>query len=73
MNTLTEPSITVNGARLTTAQAMTVRVALGAFTIALADGLGDDHTGTAICAGYLRCIDEINRLMGDPITGRSRE
>jgi hypothetical protein len=58
-----EPDIIVNGTKLTTVQAMTVRVALGSFSISLGEGLGDDPNGVAICAGYKRCIGEVHKLM----------
>lgn len=61
---MSEPSITINGTVLTEGQAMTVRVALEHYAYDLqADGLGKDETGKAICAGYLRNIGEIRRLM----------
>ncbi|MBD9544302.1 hypothetical protein IB276_33185 [Ensifer sp. ENS04] len=60
-----EPNITVNGVTLTTAQAMTVRVALGAYMMELApaDSLGSDSTGRSIREGYLRSGNEVMRLM----------
>jgi len=59
-----EPSISINGRRLTEAQAMTVRVAVGSFEMTLqGNGLGEDETGRAICAGYLARIAEINAMM----------
>lgn len=60
-----EPDIRINGTRLTVAQAMTVRVALGAFGITLSDpeGLGDDETGIALCQGYKKAIAEVHKLM----------
>jgi hypothetical protein len=59
-----EPSITINGSALTTAQAMTVRVGLASFQMMLADeGLGDDEHGNAMTSGYLARLAEINKLM----------
>jgi hypothetical protein len=61
-----EPDITVNGVRLTTAEAMTVRVALGAFAIELQErehALGDDDHGHAMRDGYLIALREIIALM----------
>lgn len=55
-----EPTITINGAVLSSAEAMTVRVALSSFDRSLADGLGDDERGRAITAGYQRCINTIH-------------
>jgi hypothetical protein len=59
-----EPSISINGVALTTAQAMTVRVALGSFTMSLqTDGLGDDEHGKAMTKNYLTAIRDIIALM----------
>ena len=59
-----EPTITVNGSLLTVGQAMTVRVALGAFAIDLrTDGLGDDQHGTDITRAYLVRIKEVMQKM----------
>lgn len=64
MNTQHEPTITVNGYTLSTAEAMTVRVALGNFAISLyEEGLGDDDIGRGLCAGYLAAIRTITQLM----------
>ena len=61
---MTEPAITINGHVLTTAQAMTIRVALGSFALTLqSDGLGEDEVGKSICAGYLGRISEINNII----------
>ena len=60
----TEPTIIINGHTLTTAQAMTFRVALGSFLMALkAHGLGDDEHGRHMTDAYRRTIVEIVRLM----------
>jgi hypothetical protein len=67
LNSGEEPKMTVNGHLLTPGQAMTVRVALGTFAITLeGNGLGDDETGKAICAGYLARIAEVNAMMREP-------
>lgn len=58
-----EPKIIINGVSLNHAQAMTVRVALETFEMHLADGLGNDETGIAICNGYRRCIREIRKYI----------
>lgn len=59
-----EPPITINGYTLSTAEAMTVRVALNNFAIDLqADGLGDDEHGKTMAAGYLAAIRSITALM----------
>lgn len=57
-----EPSITINGQRLSEAQALTLRVALGQFQISLGDpefraGLG------AIGDNYVRHADAVMALM----------
>ena len=60
-----EPNITINGVRLTTAEAMTVRVALGAFAMDLRaeDSLGDDDHGHAMRDGYRAALRDILALM----------
>jgi hypothetical protein len=58
-----EPSITINGHTLTVAQAMTVRVAIGAFAMDLQDGMGDDDHGRAMTEGYLIAIRSIVGFM----------
>jgi hypothetical protein len=61
----TEPKITINGAILDNAQAMTIRVALESFFLSLkGEGLGDDANGLATCEGYLNKIREIREIMG---------
>jgi hypothetical protein len=65
--TWSEPEITINGVRLTTAQAMTVRVALGSFMFDLqGEGLGDDDHGRAMRDGYLTASRAIFALMHSP-------
>jgi len=59
-----EPSIEVNGVALTTAQAMTVRVAIESFASDLqGGGLGDDEHGKAMTAAYRARIDEIREII----------
>jgi len=59
-----EPIITINGHRLHTGQAMTVRVALESFAIDLQrDGLGDDEHGRRLTQHYLAAIEAINAMM----------
>lgn len=60
-----EPNITINGVRLTPAEAMTVRVALGAFAMDLRceGSLGDDDHGHAMRDGYLAALRDIIALM----------
>ncbi len=57
-----EPTITINGVSLTTAQAMTVRVALQNFAMELSDPEFKEAVGE-IGPLYLARIGEINRLM----------
>ena len=60
-----EPAITVNGVRLTTGQAMTVRVALSHFALDLKeDGLGDDDHGLKMVEGYQGALAEIYKMIG---------
>jgi hypothetical protein len=60
-----EPVITINGAALTTGQAMTVRVALETFAFNLkGEGCGDDEYGRAMTVGYMTAIQDIRKLMG---------
>jgi hypothetical protein len=68
---VSEPRITVNGTELTEAQALAVRLALGAFQVALMrpDSLGEDDIGRTTAADYMQSIVEINMLMltkGEP-------
>lgn len=60
-----EPEITINEVKLTVAQAMTVRVALGSFALSLGpdDALGDDKHGRAMRDGYLGILREIMKLI----------
>jgi hypothetical protein len=57
--TTREPDITINGVSLTTAQAMTVRVAIESFAMSLDEGLGDDDHGRAMVKNYRAAIDGI--------------
>jgi hypothetical protein len=56
---MNEPDMFINGHHLTTAEAMTVRVALGTLAAELVDGLGDDQMGKDICAGYQRALHNL--------------
>lgn len=58
-----EPNIVVNGVTLSTAEAMTVRVALGSFAITLQEGFGEDPSSVALVEGYQRCIDRIHHII----------
>jgi hypothetical protein len=55
-----EATVVINGEILSKAEVMTLRVALGSFSLNLnANGLGDDETGKAITNGYQRCAVSI--------------
>ena len=54
-----EPEITINGVRLTNAQAMAVRVAVSSFD---AD-CGDDEHGIAMTKAYTDRLNEVFRIM----------
>ena len=71
MSEPTEPDITINGVRLTTAEAMTVRVALSAFAMDLKceGSLGDDDHGHAMRDGYLAALRDIFALMAATAAG----
>jgi hypothetical protein len=60
-----EPDIIINGVRLNTAQAMTVRVALTSFGLEMnePDALGDDEHGRAMSKLYRERAAEVVRLM----------
>ncbi len=59
-----EAHITVNGVPLTMAQSMTLRVALGYFSIGIhSDGCGNDEHGKILSELYLKAADEIGQLM----------
>jgi len=61
---MNEPEIIINGKKLTTAQAMTLRVAIGTFIISLEkDGLGEDKVGLSIKDGYLQASASIQLYM----------
>lgn len=59
-----EPRMTINGRKLSTGQAMTVRVAIQSLAACLVDeGLGDDCGGKQMCDAYLARIREINSII----------
>lgn len=62
-----EPAITISGVRLTTSEAMTVRVALGAFAMYLENenALGDDDHGHVMRDGYRARLRDIFALMAN--------
>src|SRR5258708_2057332 len=63
--TVNEPAIIINGKTLSTAQAMTVRVALGSFAHDMAEpnALGDDEHGRAMAMAYAKHLRDIFLLM----------
>lgn len=65
MNMPPEPTIIINGQTLTQGEAMTVRVALCAFISDMnkPNALGDDETGKAIAAGYVRNGQSVFKIM----------
>lgn len=64
-----EPIITVNGTPLTSAEAMTVRVALETFDMTLAaDGLGDDAHGKTMVKLYRTAIRGIRDALYPEVT-----
>lgn len=59
-----EPDITINGHKLSSAQSMTVRVALESFNVVLVrKGLGDDNHGKEMTKLYSDRIAEIRLVM----------
>lgn len=63
-----EPNITINGRTLTEAQAMTLRVALGAFVMDMQlSGLGNDSNGKELAKAYLSNAKEIASIMGSKL------
>lgn len=59
-----ESSVTINGHKLSQAQSMTLRVAVGAFIMSLqTEGLGDDPHGKIMTDAYLDRLAEICALM----------
>lgn len=59
-----EPSIIINGIKLSDGAVMTIRVALESFWIDLkADGLGNDNHGKNMAVAYKGQINHIRDLM----------
>lgn len=58
-----EPKITINGHDLSSAQVMTIRVAIENFAACLIDSLGTDPHGKAMTKLYRERINEIRGLM----------
>lgn len=60
-----EATVVINGYELTSAQAMTIRVALEGFSMDLkdADSLGSDAHGKEMRALYFERIEEIRKFL----------
>lgn len=59
-----EADITVNGVKLSTAQAMTVRVALNSFAMDMnSPFFQQDKNGKALAKCYLRCVSDVNAML----------
>jgi hypothetical protein len=54
-----EPEITINGAKLTDAESMTIRVAIDTLANVLAEGLGMEADGIALTD---RCMTSLSRI-----------
>jgi hypothetical protein len=68
-----EADITINGQRLTTAQALTVRCALDAFAALLRQyGLGEEPQHQRLTQAYLARLQELAGLIGAPLTQEDR-
>lgn len=62
-----EAVIVINGRRLTEAQAMTVRIALGSLMVDMKfAGLGDDEHGRLMAEAYLLRASEVDQLLKTP-------
>ncbi len=62
-----EALITINGIKLSTAQSLTVRVAVSSFVDDLVNnGLGDDTHGKQMTEAYLNNLNSIIRLIHAP-------
>lgn len=60
-----EPDIVINGTRLTSAQAMTIRVALESFAMDMSrsHALGTDKHGIYMREAYLQRVAEIRKAL----------
>jgi hypothetical protein len=65
MTTFNEPEIIINGMRLSSAQAMAVRVAVTSYHGEMSDpvALGDDDHGRAMTKAYRERLSEVLRQM----------
>jgi hypothetical protein len=58
-----EAEITINGAKLTDAESMTVRVAIDTLANVLAEGLGFESDGIALTDRYMISLNRIQALL----------
>jgi hypothetical protein len=58
-----EAAITINGAKLTDAESMTVRVAIDTFANVLAEGLGLKDDGIVLTDRYMESLSRIQNLL----------
>jgi hypothetical protein len=58
-----EAEITINGAKLTDAESMTVRVAIDTLANVLAEGLGLETDGIALTDQYMTSLRRIQNLL----------
>jgi hypothetical protein len=58
-----EAEITINGARLSDAESMTVRVAIDTLANVLAEGLGFESDGIALTELYMTSLSRIQALL----------
>jgi predicted RecB family endonuclease len=58
-----EAEITINGAKLTDAESMTVRVAIDTLANVLAEGLGLESDGVALTDRYMVSLSRIQDLL----------
>jgi hypothetical protein len=58
-----EAEITINGAKLTDAESMTVRVAIDTLANVLAEGLGFENDGIALTDRYMESLSRIQTLL----------
>jgi hypothetical protein len=58
-----EAVITINGAKLTDAESMTVRVAIDTLANVLAEGLGLKHDGIPLTDRYMTSLSRIQTLL----------
>jgi hypothetical protein len=58
-----EAEITINGAKLSDAESMTVRVAIDTLANVLAEGLGFESDGIALTDRYMTSLSRIQTLL----------